>query len=391
MMDEAVEHIRKIVWNIVHQTTAFDLSTCLYDPRFSCCLRADVDSLFCTPDLLAMAFGQLVPEDASRRELADEVFRRLFLEQTPADEARRSVLTSLGLLGVNVAGRDLNAFRSQLDGLSVQECAEKVFTAANIGCIVSEADLFDEAVRSATEYAEPHDRRFRLSLSVDSIITDFKTAAPILKEWGYAVSDRLGKQTYTELLRLLGDWQQRLSPVFVSCNLQNPLDDDAKARKILTKVVIPFCVANQLPLAINGLEPQDALALQKENAELALWARPCGFGEFLDEFPAGMEYLGLCRGLMGPQCTAHCLRESLASVGFGFSAYESDSISLLQLPGRWAHFRWNLGLVLQDFYTDLARTGWMITEDEIRRDVRLLFGADKAAVLGLAGGSGSDN
>ena len=51
----------------------------------------------------------------------------------------------------------------------------------------------------------------------------------------------------------------------------------------------------------------------------------------------------------------------------------SDARVLDQLIYKWDHSRELIGRVLTDKYTDLARTGWPLTEADIKRDVKLLL------------------
>ena len=52
----------------------------------------------------------------------------------------------------------------------------------------------------------------------------------------------------------------------------------------------------------------------------------------------------------------------------------SDARVLDQLIYKWKHSRKIITDVLIEKYSDLAATGWQITEDDVKRDVELLFG-----------------
>jgi len=60
-------------------------------------------------------------------------------------------------------------------------------------------------------------------------------------------------------------------------------------------------------------------------------------------------------------------------LGTSFIPQHSDCRVLEQLTYKWAHSRRIIAKVLTDKYTDLAATGWAVTEEEIRRDVRFMF------------------
>lgn len=52
----------------------------------------------------------------------------------------------------------------------------------------------------------------------------------------------------------------------------------------------------------------------------------------------------------------------------------SDARVLDQVIYKWAHSRALIAKVLGDKYVDLAQTGWILRESEVRRDVEGLLG-----------------
>jgi hypothetical protein len=52
----------------------------------------------------------------------------------------------------------------------------------------------------------------------------------------------------------------------------------------------------------------------------------------------------------------------------------SDARVLDQIIYKWQHFRRIAAKVLTDKYADVIQTGWTVSEAEIERDVRNLFG-----------------
>ncbi len=61
-------------------------------------------------------------------------------------------------------------------------------------------------------------------------------------------------------------------------------------------------------------------------------------------------------------------------LGLGVTPQHSDARVLDQVIYKWSHSREIIGRVLADKYCDIARTGWQVTEAEVRRDVQKLFG-----------------
>lgn len=71
----------------------------------------------------------------------------------------------------------------------------------------------------------------------------------------------------------------------------------------------------------------------------------------------------------------------LELLGTAFTAQHSDARVLDQVIYKWAHTRKIVADVLVDKYTDLFAASWRPTADEIRRDVRAIFGGSFEAFL----------
>ena len=63
----------------------------------------------------------------------------------------------------------------------------------------------------------------------------------------------------------------------------------------------------------------------------------------------------------------------LELLGTSFIPQHSDARVLEQVIYKWAHSRRIIHRVLTDQYADLAATGWPVSDQDIRRDVRLLL------------------
>jgi hypothetical protein len=63
----------------------------------------------------------------------------------------------------------------------------------------------------------------------------------------------------------------------------------------------------------------------------------------------------------------------LELLGTSIIPQHSDSRVLDQLLYKWEHSRAIIGKVLTDKYTDVIDTQWVLTEDEVKKDVERLF------------------
>jgi hypothetical protein len=74
-------------------------------------------------------------------------------------------------------------------------------------------------------------------------------------------------------------------------------------------------------------------------------------------------------------------RMRLELLGLSITPQHSDARVLDQIIYKWTHSRVIIAKVLKEKYADLAATGWTVTEDEIARDVKNLFGGAFEAFL----------
>ncbi len=61
-------------------------------------------------------------------------------------------------------------------------------------------------------------------------------------------------------------------------------------------------------------------------------------------------------------------------LGSSIIPQHSDARVLDQLIYKWSHSRKIIANVLYDKYKDIMDAGWVLTEEEIQRDVEKLFG-----------------
>ena len=74
-------------------------------------------------------------------------------------------------------------------------------------------------------------------------------------------------------------------------------------------------------------------------------------------------------------------RMRLEMLGTAFTCQHSDARVLEQLLYKWQHSREVIAPVLATQYAKLMRAGWEVSEDDVQRDVKLLFGGAFEAFL----------
>jgi hypothetical protein len=85
--------------------------------------------------------------------------------------------------------------------------------------------------------------------------------------------------------------------------------------------------------------------------------------------------------LNNPSLVEEVTRMRLELLGLSVIPQHSDARVLDQLIYKWEHTKAVITEVLIDKYADLSATGWRVSEEEVRRDVTMLFGGNFWAFL----------
>lgn len=333
---------------------------------------------------------------------ADLIWRTLFIENSPYSEACRGVLTVLDKLGLDVAGRDVASYREYFRHLTVQEYIDKAFCVANIDSVVMTNDPFDAQERQVWMKGFEPDPRFKAALRLDPLLVFWEKSCSDLQSWGYDVDQALSARAVQEVRRFLSDWIKRMNPVYMAVSLPSSFryPEESSCAKLIEECVLPISREYNVPFALmigvkrqvnpglrlagDGLGKADIGAveylcanypdnkflctmLSRENQhELAVNARK--FGNLL--------IFGCWWFLNNPSLIEEITRLRFELLGVSVIPQHSDARVLDQVIYKWAHSREIIAKVLVDKYTDLARTGWQVTEAEIQRDVAKLFGGN---------------
>ena len=77
--------------------------------------------------------------------------------------------------------------------------------------------------------------------------------------------------------------------------------------------------------------------------------------------------------LNNPGLVDEVTRMRIETLGLSFIPQHSDARVLDQLIYKWDHAKATIADVLVEKYTDLLNTNWVLTEEEISRDIEDLF------------------
>jgi len=399
------QSLPSVVKEIVATTPVTDIHTHLYDPAFGELLLWGIDELLVYHYLVAEGFRYFdLPYEKfwslSKQAQADMIWEALFVRNSPVSEACRGVLTTLNALGLEPRERDLPALREWFGQWKVEDYITRCMELAGVTKICMTNSPFDDVERPVWEKGFTRDERFTAALRIDPLLVSWGDTAPVLKQWGYDVGVSLTGKTISEVRRFLDDWTQRIKAHYLMVSLGPEFDfpADTFAARLLEKAVLPHCRDQNLPMALmfgvkRQVNPQlrlagDGVGLSKLGALERLCA---GFpdNKFLATVLARENQHELCvlarkfRNLhiFGcwwftnvPHIIEEMTRMRLELVGLSVTPQHSDARVLDQLIYKWRHSRQIIAKVLADKYSDLADTGWKVSETEIRRDVTNLFG-----------------
>lgn len=397
--------VARQVEKIVNATPVLDIHTHLYDPAIGDLLLWGIDDLLTYHYLVAEVFRYYPGryEDfwkLTKTEQADLIWDQLFKEHSPISEACRGVLTTLRSLGLDVKQRDLKALRQWFANWKVEDYISHCMDHAGVRNIIMTNSPFDDQERACWDQGFSRDERFTAALRIDPLLLNWPQSAPLLLQWGYAVSLELSAQTLGEIRRFLADWTQRIKPAYLMVSLPPnfAFPDSSSTSQLLENAVLPHCRDSGLPMALmmgvkrslnpglklagdgSGASRLDALAnlcaqfqqnkflvtvLARENQhELCVLARKF----------RNLHIFGCWWFTNVPHVINEMTRMRVELLGLSFTPQHSDARVIDQLVYKWQHSRKAIASVLSEKYGDLADTGWEASPAEIERDVQLLFG-----------------
>lgn len=422
----ALEAVQAAVRKAVAQTTVTDIHTHLFPPSHGKMLLWGVDELvtyhYLVAELFTVAPRELTPEafwTMPKARQAELIWEHVFLRRSPLSEAGRGVLTTLKLLGIDVANRDLGAIRRWFVGRKVEEYLPRVFKLANIDYAVMTNNPFVAGEAACLGQDLPCPPCLRTALRIDTLLLDWPAAAKAMTAQGYRAAKAPTAAGFAAARRFLKDWAGRIKPVYMAASMppdfaypgeayrsvraddeagQAACKTNAVCAAVLDEVVLPLAAELRLPVAMmigvrrrvnpalgdgcDGLGVADPLAVQNlcgrhggvkflvtmlsrvNQQELAVLARKFG----------NLHVFGCWWFCNNPSVIEEMMRMRLELLGTAFTCQHSDARVLDQLIYKWSHTRSIAEKVLTDKFSDLFQTGWRTTEAEIQRDVRRLLG-----------------
>ncbi|GMA51409.1 glucuronate isomerase [Alicyclobacillus contaminans] len=392
--------LRAMVEDVVDRARVTDMHTHLFAPEFGSLLLCGADELLTFHYLISESFRvhRMPYSDfwrLSKAEQSAQIWRSLFVENSPLSEAASGVISVARRLGCDPAALSLQSLREALPSRPTPEYVQRVLDAAGVDEIVMTNDPFDPAERACWTDTFRYDPRFYAALRLDAMMNRLEQVCPLLRADGYEVDPQLGGKSVPELKRFLEAWIERTQPVYVAFSVADDFvyPDGGIRGRILDEVVLPVCREHKLALALMvgarrqvnpqlqlagdsvanaSVRPLEALCvnhpdnrflvtmLSRENQhEIVVAAR-----KFHNLMVFGCWWFVNTDSLV-----EEITRMRLELLGPTFIAQHSDARVLEQLIYKWDRVRSVLKRVLADKYERLAQDGWCVTRADVERDV----------------------
>ena len=401
----SADQLHQVIHEELQNTPIIDMHTHLFMPSLGKLGLWGIDELLTYHYLEAelFRFSPVTPAQywaMDKQQQADLIWKTLFVENTPASEACRGVVSVLTALGLDSSASDLSEAREYFRSQQLEPHIRHVFELAGISEVVMTNDPLDPAEAPLWETGAAPDRQFHAVLRLDRILNKWPQHWQILQGQGYKVDENLGANSIAEVRRFLSDWCTRMQPVYMACSLPDTFaypEEDSLRGKMLQQAVIPSCHEHDIPLSLMiGVRYQvnpaiklagDAVGkadlravehlcvefpdnrflisvLSRENQhELCVYSR-----KFRNLLPFGCWWF-----LNQPSVVEEMTRERIEMLGFSFIPQHSDARVLEQVIYKWKNTRRTMTPILANTYKLLAEDGRQVVKEEIRQGIGRLF------------------
>ena len=399
--------VESAVREAVSETTITDIHTHLFPPSHGDLLLWGIDELityhYLVAELFTVAPSDLTPEKfwkMSKQQQADLVWEHVFVRHGALSEAARGVITTLSKLGLDAGARDLKPIRQWFARQQVEDYLQKAFEIAGLDYAIMTNDPFQEPEVEQWKSGKEGLPCLKTALRIDPLLVNWGPATESIKSAGYEITPAANEQSFAAAREFLLDWAGRIDPVYLAASMPPDFQYPGYglAERVIDNVVLPVARELNVPLALmigvyKGVNPDlglggDAVGVADVTALTAL-CRNNPDAKFLVTMLSRVNQHELCVAarkfgnlhLFGcwwfcnnPSIMEEMTRQRLELLGATFTAQHSDARVLDQIVYKWTHTRAIIAKVLTEKYRDLFDAGWRASEDEIKRDVRGLFG-----------------
>ena len=384
-----------------------DIHTHTYSGDFGDLLLWGIDELLTYHYLIAEFFRYQPSMEyekfwaMSKQQQAQAIWDELFVKNTPISEATRGVVTVLNKLGIDTADKNLSKIRKYFADIKTSDYINRVFELANLKWVVMTNDPFDKAEIAVWNNGGNSDERFKAALRIDGLVNNFDRCCDKISAQGFEIkSGKIKEGTISTVKDFLRSWVEKIEPVYIAASFEDDfrVDDGSDRAKLIKECVIPVAKEFGLPFAMmigvkRAVNPDLRLAgdgVGKADIDVvSQLAREYPDVRFLVTMLSRENQHELCitarkfKNLMifgcwwflnNPSIIREMTAERIETLGLSMIPQHSDARVLDQLIYKWEHSRRIIGEVLTEKYCDLAETGWVVSEQDIRRDIERILG-----------------
>jgi hypothetical protein len=407
--------LRRHVRLAVSTAPAIDIHTHLFPPEFDSLFLQGIDDLlnyhylvaefFRSTNLSHAAFWKL-----SKTERADQVWRLMFLENTPLSEAACGIVSILQAFDLDPRSPDLEEAREFFNSRDLHEHFDRVLRMANVSNVVMTNDPFNEREMNLWDSGKNLDPRFHAALRLDRLVNEWPDSIDTAALRNLNLDPNLCGPSISRLRRFLDDWIERIAPLYMGLSLPPDFSFPAEnlRDRLLREVVLPAARHHGLSLALmmgvrRGVNPAlRAAGDSLGRADITALERMCAANpevRFLATVLSRENQHELCvaarkfNNLMpfgcwwfvnNPSIVSEITRERLEMLGPSFIPQHSDAVVLEHLISKWGQSRRLIADALCERYESLLQAGYGVSEAEIIRDVNRLFSRNFRDWVGLS-------
>ncbi|MFD2115728.1 glucuronate isomerase [Paenibacillus yanchengensis] len=395
------DQVREKTMQLAYQTPVTDMHTHLYAPAFDELLLWGVDELLTYHYLISEAFRWSdEPYEQfwswTKKEQADWIWKKLFIDHSPVSEAATGFLTILHRLGIDTTARNLDEIRAAFSNITTEQQVDRVMEVSKVRKIVMTNDPFDPLERPVWDTNQGKaDQRFYAALRVDNLLNNWQQAVQDLQMLGYDVTAEWTEKTKAEVRRFLVEWIEKIDALYLAVSMTGdfayPADDHRS--RMVDEVMVPVCQQKSIPFALMigvkrrvnpGLQLAGDMSMHSDVSAVEALCRNYPDQKFLITMLARENQHELAvlarkfRNLMVFGCWWFLHIESMVEemtrfrmelLGTAMIPQHSDCRVFEQLIYKWEHSRTIIGNVLADKYEKLHRSGWAVSEADISRDL----------------------
>jgi hypothetical protein len=428
----SINDLPKIVEQSMSNCQVIDLHTHLFPPEHDDLFLWGIDELltyhYLVSEFFMIAPGEITTDiffQKSKSEQADLVWEYLFVKRSPISEAQIGVLTTLRKLGLDhlIKKKEIGPIREWFQAQNPSLHAERVFDVSGVKYCVMTNIPFLEAetckwIKSAT--AKIENDAFRTNDVIPQTFNKnhFRTALridPLLKgDWGEisrCLEERGLPLTLSGARSFLIAWAKVYEAEYLMASTPElfgyretdvgPKGDGwPTATDLIDKVMIPVARQLNLPLAMKfgacrGMQPclnpcgggdgvtvADTTPLKKM---CQLYPDVKFLATFLSEVNQhevcvmsqkfrNLHIYGCWWYLNNPSMIESITKMRLELLGTAFTSQHSDARVMDQIIYKWDHSRRVIAKTLIEQFSQLMKTGWVLTIDDVEKDVERLLG-----------------